>query len=187
MSFTPNSPGMPTPNNPNANDKTERVYKFFTSAEAIEVVKATPVEVTLGSGHESRKIAIRPLSTKQFLTAFKHIQEIGVPLLQVLASGTKPQISDIIALVETKIDKIVDLLQLILQRGDPEISREWIENNLDFMLDLQLILPAFIRQNGLEKMFSPKDQSGDPTSIETKRPRRPLGSESLLTEASQGS
>lgn len=178
MSFTPNSPGPTAPNNPNAKDNTERVYKFFTNAEAIGVIKASPVLVTLGSGHDARQLNIRPLNTKQFLLAFKHIQEIGVPLLQVLASGGKPQIGDIVALVETKIDKIVDLIQLILQRGDPDISREWIENNLDFMLDLQLILPAFVKQNGLEKMFSPKDQSGDPTSTDIRR--FPPGAEPLM-------
>jgi hypothetical protein len=47
---------------------------------------------------------------------------------------------------------------VILSRGN-DISLDWINDKLDVLLDLQLILPIFLRQNGLEKLFSPKEPS----------------------------
>jgi hypothetical protein len=139
--------------------QTERVMKMFSPADAIAVIKATTVNVTLGHGAEARQFVIRPLSPKQLLGAYKLIQELLVPLAQIFKPGQNVSLADLIGAVGVdNIGKLPELVKVILDRGNDPVSLDWINDNLDILLDLQLILPAFLQQNGLDKLFAPKGQ-----------------------------
>jgi hypothetical protein len=152
-------PGAGTPGrNDAAKGQTERVMKMFTPAEQIEVIKADTVTVSLGHGAESRQFVIRPLSPKQLLGAYQLIQEILLPLAEIFKPGESIGLGDLVRALGPNIEKVPELIKVILDRGNTPVSVDWINENLDILLDLQLILPAFLKQNGLDKLFSPKDQ-----------------------------
>jgi len=158
----PAYPGAPS--NPHAQgQKTERVYKLFTSAEEIEVIKADPSEVWIGSGDERRKVVIRPLNPRQMIRAYGLIQEIVLPLASLFRANTNISLADLISAIGPNIEKVPELIGIILERGN-NVSKDWIEENLDILLDLQIIIPIFLKQNALDKMFGPKGESGDRTS-----------------------
>lgn len=158
-------PGAGGPSNPksDAAARVERVYKFFSPAEAIRVIKSQEVRVTIGSPPEQREVIIKPLSPRGLAAAYNLIREILLPLLSLFRSGESPSVGDLVEALGPNIDKVPELVHVILSRGNT-ISKDWIEDNLDILLDLQLILPAFIEQNALDKLFSPKSKSDDQTS-----------------------
>jgi len=146
------------PSNPSAQKNEERVWKMFTPPEAINVIKARSELVTIGSGPEAREVTIRPLSPRQLLNAYQLISQLLVPLVENLRPGQDVSLGAILGALGPNIDKVPELIHVILSRGN-DISLDWINDKLDVLLDLQLILPIFLRQNGLEKLFSPKEPS----------------------------
>jgi hypothetical protein len=159
----PPYPGAASSNPHGAGQKTEKVYKMFTSQEEIEVIKASPDTLTIGSGDEKRKVTIFPLNPRQMIKAYGLIQEIVMPLAALFRPNTNISLADLIAAIGPNIEKVPELVGVILERGN-NVSQDWIENNLDILLDLQIIIPVFLRQNALDKMFGPKGESGVPTS-----------------------
>jgi hypothetical protein len=155
----PDAPFPGAPSNPNATgQKTERVVKLFTPAEQIAVIKAEPAEVRLGHGPEARTFTIAPLSSKQLLGAYKLIQELLVPLAKLFRPGVNVNLDDLLNAIGPNLERIPELIQIILQRGNGDVSLDWIENHIDILLDLQILIPIFLKQNGLDKLFAPKGQ-----------------------------
>lgn len=148
--------------------QTERVFKMFTPFERARVIKANPVKVILGSGNESREFTIRPLTPRQMVEAYGLMTEILVPLMKQFepsADGTPKNIGfmDLARSLGDNIDKIPLLVHIILSRGN-DVSLDWVNDHLDILLDLQMIIPAVVEQNGLDKLFGGKDQpSAAPT------------------------
>ncbi len=151
-------PGAQAPGKDASKAQSERVIKMFTPVEQIEVIKASTVKVTLGHGPEARSFVIKPLSPKQLLGAYQLIQEILLPLAEIFKPGQNISLGDLVRALGPNIEKVPELLKVILDRGNESVSLDWINDNLDILLDLQLILPAFLKQNGLDKLFAPKDQ-----------------------------
>ena len=158
-------PGAGGPSNPKADaeSRVERVYKFFSPPEAIRVIKSQEYKITIGSYPEQREVIIKPLSPRGLAQAYNLIREILLPLLGLFRTGESPTVGDLVEALGPNMDKIPELVYVILQRGNT-ISKDWIEENLDILLDLQLIIPAFVEQNALDKLFSPKSKSDAQTS-----------------------
>lgn len=148
---------------------TERIWKMFTDADKAKAIKASSTKITIGSGAEQREVSIRPLNPRQLVAAYGLIRDILTPLVSVFApnadgSPKDVQIGDILSAVGDNIDKVPELIFVILSRGN-EISRDWIEDNLDILLDLQLIVPTFMAQNGLDKLMGNAQASVAPTPV----------------------
>ncbi|MGH7744596.1 MAG: hypothetical protein ACREQ5_07240 [Candidatus Dormibacteria bacterium] len=152
----------------------ERVYKMFTPSERIAVIKGAPGQITLGSGGETRQFTVRPMNPRQLLSAYGLLRAILIPL-QVLFTPVdgKSQDFGLMQIAEAlgeNIDKIPALIHAILSRGN-DVSLDWIEEHLDILLDLQLIIPVFIEQNGLGKLFGPNAQSSAAPTSAAAEPR----------------
>lgn len=147
--------------------KTERIWKMFTPEDAAMAIKAEVAMVKIGSGDEMREVRIRPLNPRQLVGAYSLIRDILMPLVTVFqpnadGSPKKVEIGDILTALGDNIDKVPELVAVILSRGN-EISMDWINDNFDIILDLQLILPVFMRQNGLGKLLGNGLAAVDPT------------------------
>ncbi len=143
--------------NPVAKKPTERIWKLFTDAERVAAIKAEDATITIGSGSESRQVRIRPLNPRTLVTSYALIQAILVPLIKTFEpnpDGTPRDVSmqNILTALGDNIDKVPELIHVILRRGN-EISKDWLDDNLDILLDLQLIIPLFLEQNGLGKLM----------------------------------
>ena len=137
--------------------QTERVWKMFNDAERVAAIKAEAATIIIGSGPEAREVRIRPLNPRYLVASYSLIQEILVPLVRTFEpneDGTRRDVSiqSILTALGDNIEKIPELVYTILKRGN-EISKEWIDDNLDILLDLQLIIPIFLVQNGLGKLM----------------------------------
>lgn len=144
--------------------RSERVWKLFTDQDKAEAIKAQVVEITIGSGAEARKVRIRPMNPRQLVASYGLIRTLLLPLTKVFtpnADGSpKPvDMGELLEAVGTNIDKVPELVYEILRRGN-EISLDWINDNLDILIDLQLIIPVFLQQNGLGKLLG-NDQGVD--------------------------
>ncbi len=140
------------------NTRVDRVYKMFTPEERVRAIKAQRTEVEIGGsgGGDSLKIVIRPLSPKQFIEAFALIREVLFPIMALYGPGKSPGFADLLSVLGERIDKLPELVWFIIKRGN-NITQEWVDNNMDLGLDLQLILPPFIIQNGLERFLGGTD------------------------------
>ena len=133
--------------------RVDKIYKMFTPEERVRAIKDARIEVEIGSGAEKRTIVIRPLSPRQFIEAFGLIREVLVPIMGLYgATAGSPGMAEIIGVLGDKIDRVPELIHFIIKRGN-EVSLDWIMDNFDLGLDLQLILPPFIIQNGLDFLF----------------------------------
>lgn len=146
---------------------TERVWKMFTDEERVKAIKAERVTITIGSGAEAREVVIRPLNPRTLVTSYALIQAILVPLIKTFEPGPDGSRRDvsmqsILTSLGDNIDKLPELIYVILKRGN-EISKEWIDDNLDILLDLQLIIPLFLEQNGLGKLMGNDQPPVGPT------------------------
>lgn len=152
---------------PKNSQQTERIYKMFTSAERAAIIKANPVYVNIGSGPEMRQVVIRPLSPRQVIAAYGLIRDILIPIMRLYEpsdDGTKKAIglTEFVGALGENIDKLVDLIHAILQRGNT-ISKEWLDEHMDLVLDAQIIIPVFLEQNGLLKLLGNDQASVGPT------------------------
>ena len=137
--------------------RVDKIYKMFTPEERVRAIKDARIEVEIGSGAEKRTIVIRPLSPRQFIEAFGLIREVLVPIMGLYgATAGSPGMAEIIGVLGDKIDRVPELIHFIIKRGN-EVSLDWIMDNFDLGLDLQLILPPFIIQNGLERVLGGTD------------------------------
>jgi len=174
--------------------KQEKVWQFFTSAEKAAVIKGAPVKVRIGSGDESREVTIRPMNPKQLVEAWGLVADLMLPLIELFTpkDGEKVNVglAQLVSALGPKIEKIPRLVWVILSRGN-DISEEWIDNHLDMLLDLQQIIPAFINQNGLDKIFGgggPKEAPGEELPVESKTlpPMEELAASSISSADSTG-
>ena len=152
---------------PAKDTRIERVYKMFTPAERIHAIKAERIMVQIGGagGGEAMDITIRPLSPKQFVEAFQLIREVLVPIMGLYSPGAAtPGFADLLAVLGERIDKIPELVWFIIKRGN-NIEQAWVDNNMDLGLDLQLILPPFIVQNGLERILGGTDAPSQAVNV----------------------
>jgi hypothetical protein len=137
--------------------KNERVWKMFNDVEKVAAIKGASSTITIGSGHEAREVRIRPLNPRTLITSYGLIRDILVPLMKAFEpspDGSRRDVSmqSILSSLGDNIDKVPELIYVILQRGN-EISKDWLDENLDILLDLQLIIPIFLTQNGLGKLM----------------------------------
>lgn len=131
----------------------DKIYKMFTPEERIRAIKDERTVVEIGSGDERRTITIRPLSPRQFIDAFGLIREVLIPLMGLYTTnGSTPNLGQLIGTLGEKVDKIPELIWFIIKRGN-DVSLDWVMDHFDMGLDLQLILPPFIIQNGLERVL----------------------------------
>lgn len=136
---------------------TEKIWKMFNDAERVAAIKNEAATITIGSGDESRTVKIRPLNPRTLVASYALIQSILVPLIKTFepaADGSRRDVSmqSILTALGDNIDKVPELIWVILRRGN-EISKEWLDDNLDILLDLQIIIPLFLEQNGLDKLM----------------------------------
>jgi hypothetical protein len=130
---------------------------MFNDTEKVAAIKGASSTITIGSGPEAREVRIRPLNPRTLIQSYGLIRDILVPLMKTFepnADGSRRDVSmqGILNSLGDNIDKVPELIYVILQRGN-EISKEWIDDNLDILLDLQLIIPIFLTQNGLGKLM----------------------------------
>ena len=150
---------------------TERIWKMFTDSERVAAIKAENATITIGSGSEARDVVIRPLNPRTLVTSYALIQAILVPLIKTFEPGPDGQRRDvsmqnILTALGDNIEKVPELIHVILRRGN-EISKDWLDDNLDILLDLQLIIPLFLEQNGLGKLMGNGQASVGPTQTPT--------------------
>jgi hypothetical protein len=135
--------------------RVQRVRKFFSEPEAIEALKAAPVHIRIGNpAFETRDVTIYPLTPGQFAVAYSTLKDVLLPVLDLFKPGeAAPQLPQIMDVLGDKVSQLPKLIHTILQRSPNPPSEDWLNSNMDFLLDLQLIIPPFIAQNGLEKLF----------------------------------
>jgi hypothetical protein len=140
----------------NGQPKTEQVVKMFMDADKIAAIKGTTVTVYVGT--PPTPVVIRPLSTRGMIEAYKYLRHLLLPILTLAknSAGGAQTVSGIMDAFGENIDDVPKLLAIILQRANPAIDEAWVLEKLDILLDLQLIIPPFLQQNGLDRMFSGK-------------------------------
>ena len=138
--------------------RVDKIYKMFTPEERIREIKSDKITIEIGSGDEKRSVWIRPLTPRNFIEAFGLIREVLVPLMSLYAPNAEsPSMGKLIEMLGERVDKVPDLLYFIIKRGNNDVTKDWVMDNLDMGLDLQLILPPFIVQNGLERILGGAD------------------------------
>jgi len=138
--------------------KVESIIKFFMSSDKIAAIKAEDTRVTIGT--PPMEVNIRPMSPKLVAESYTLIRQLLLPILTVISmsqAGGNVSISAFLDAFGENIDALPELIFKILQRGNGEVTREWCDDHLDFLLDAQLILPIFLRQNGLDRLFAGKE------------------------------
>jgi hypothetical protein len=140
-------------------ERTQKVVRWFLPAETVAVIKKTQSVVTIGSGAEAREVVIRPLTPLGFVKVYGTLKKVLVPLMELYRAGERaPALSQILHALGDNVGELPSLLTAILERGN-EISEDWVNKNLDLFLDMNVIIPAFIEQNGLEKLFGGKGEA----------------------------
>jgi hypothetical protein len=166
---------------PSSKDKTENVIKFFFDADKIAAIKAQDTRITIGT--PPTPIVIRPMSPKGVAESYVLIRKLVMPLITLINEARQGSTLNLGLMMEAfgeNIEILPELLYRIIQRGNPDLTREWCDEHIDFALDAMLIIPIFLEQNGLGKLFSGKVQA----ALEEK-PGAPPESEPPLTEESQ--
>jgi hypothetical protein len=143
------------PDRPGGQARVQRVRKFFSEPAAIEALKASPVYIRIGNpAFETRDVIVYPLTPAQFAVAYSTLKDVLLPVLDLFKPGqAAPQLPQIMDVLGDKVSQLPKLINIILQRSPNPPSEDWLNSNMDFLLDLQLIIPPFIAQNGLEKLF----------------------------------
>jgi hypothetical protein len=115
---------------------------------------------------------LKPLSTRQMVSIFKSLRHLILPIMS-LAQRSKSEngavtLTHILNAFGDNIDDVPKLIHAILMRGNPDLSEEWVLDHFDVILDMQVILPHFMRQNNLDRLFSGKSAAPvEPSSPES--------------------
>ena len=149
-----NSPSAPGTDK----ERTESVVRMFNDSERMGIVTKQSVLLTLGT--PPLEVHIMPMSVGQLLKVLPMLKQLLAPLLAALkerkAGETLAMGTFIEMLMESLGDhpeRLPELIQAMLERGN-NITIPWIENNFDFVPDMQQLLPVFLKQNGLDKLFN---------------------------------
>jgi len=137
--------------------RTDRILKMFPSADKIKAIKADTKKVTLGHGENELDVTIYPMSPKQMVQAYGLIRQLILPIIGIVMKqnvGDQIAITDILDAFGENVDKLPQLIFYILERGNRNVTQEWVDDHFDLVLDLQAILPPFLEQNGLGKLFA---------------------------------
>ena len=142
-----------------ADDRTEQTVHLLNQTEKIEALEKKAETVILGT--PPVKLTILPMTPAQMLVAWPLIRKIAGPFFKVMAAVQAGQSADAFAVffdaLGDDISFLPDLIWLIIKRGnDMTITRQWVDDNFDFGPDLAAILPIFVRQNYLAKLFMGK-------------------------------
>jgi hypothetical protein len=149
----------PKPGSPEVGKRNEKVWKFFTPQERIDVIKANTRTVSIGHGAERRDVTIQPMNVIGLAESYGVLRKLIGPILEVFSKTSNPSIPVLIDALGENISELPSFIAAILKRGN-NISTEWINEHFDVLLDLQTILPIFIEQNGLEKVFNTGNENG---------------------------
>jgi len=171
--------------------KVESIIKFFMSEDKIAAIKAEDTRITIGT--PPMQVSIKPMSPKLVADSYTLIRKLLLPILTVISmsqAGDNVPISAFLDAFGENIDALPELIFKILQRGNPDVTREWCDEHLDFLLDVQVILPIFLRQNGLDRLFAGKEvapQIGAGAAVAEEKPAPPMGeSPALLRSSADG-
>ena len=137
--------------------RTDRILKMFPPAEKIKAIKADTKKLTLGHGENELDVTIYPMSPKQMVLAYGLIRQLILPIIGIVMKqnvGQQIAITDILDAFGENVDKLPQLIFYILERGNRNVTQEWVDDHFDLVLDLQAILPPFLEQNGLGKLFA---------------------------------
>jgi hypothetical protein len=166
---------------PSSKDKTENVIKFFFDAEKIAAIKAQDTRITIGT--PPTPIVIRPMSPKGVAESYVLIRKLVMPLITLINEAREGAPMNLGLMMEAfgeNIEILPELLFRIISRGNPDLTRDWCDEHIDFALDAMLIIPIFLEQNGLGKLFSGKAQAAL-----VENPGTPPEQSSKQTEESQ--
>src|SRR5215831_3548530 len=135
--------------------KTEDTLRMYTDDEKLAVISKGAVKMEIGT--PPQEITLYPLSLRQLMVFLPKLKTAMGPLL-VLFKDRKTgdpavPIAQIVDALAEKIDEVPDLVFTLLERGNGNISKEWLMDHFDFVPDMQAIIPVFLRQNGLDKLF----------------------------------
>lgn len=134
---------------------TEEVVRTFNSRERMDVIAKQAIEIEVGS--PATKIVMTPLSTRQVMALLPKLKAIVGPVITAFRSRKGTDTVPIDVLFDTitdNIEQLPQLLTLILQRGNPSISEEFVLDKIDLILDMKFMMPIFLWQNGLDKLFN---------------------------------
>lgn len=142
--------------NEKAGVKTENVVKMFGDPDKIRAIKASTVTVIVGN--PPTELVIRPLNPKLGVEAYSVLRTTMLPIVNLYRKQVAGDVTivDVFDAFGENVAKIPHLIFLILSRGNPQITEEWVDNNLDLVPDLMTILPHFMAQNMFDTLFSPK-------------------------------
>lgn len=145
--------------------KTENVIKMFGDPEKIKALKASTVVVTIGT--PATEVIIKPLNPKLGVEAYRLLRTTMMPIIMLYKSQVEGNVNfmEVFDAFGENVDQIPKLIHLILSRGNPSISLEWVENNLDLVPDLLTIIPPFMEQNMFDTLFSPKARVPQQSSL----------------------
>lgn len=137
--------------------RTDRILKMFPSEDKIKAIKADTKKVTLGHGENELVVTVYPMSPKQMVQAYGLIRQLILPIIGIVMKqnvGQQIAITDILDAFGENVDKLPELIFYILSRGNQGVTQEWVNDHFDLVLDMQAILPPFLEQNGLGKLFA---------------------------------
>ena len=119
------------------------------------------------------------MSPKQMVKAYGLIRVLLLPIVGVVAkqsAGEKIEVADLLEMFGENVDKIPELIYMILERGN-DVSQEWIDEHMDLVLDVMQIAPLFLEQNGMVKLHSGNGEASTAVAQDG-QPQRPLTEES---------
>lgn len=179
------------PPNSKPGEQVEEVIKMMNDDEAIRAIKNEAHVISIGSAEDQREVRLLPLSPRQAMQAWPLIKKLIVPILTIAKSAQEGQsmsLSDIMeSLGEDNIEALPKFLALVLQRGNPGLTEDWIMDNLDLVLDLKTILPIFMKINMFDKLLGGKSTPPPAGSSIDELPKPKDAAAAVVTKAnSQG-
>lgn len=165
--------------------KTEDVVRMFSDIEKMDILAADGVNIEIGS--PPIVITLFPLSTRQLLQALPRIRQYLAPLMAAFKNRNSGDVMPIGVLIDglaENVAELPELIETILMRGNV-VSKEFIMDNLNFFPDMAKIVPVFLKQNGLDKMFGlGKRVAPLPSSSNGAEPRSETSAEATPISAS---
>lgn len=136
--------------------KVEDVVRMYSDEERMAVVGKEAVKLKIGT--PEKEIMLYPLSLRQVIAFLPKLKSVLGPVLLLFKerkTGDPPvPIASIIEALSEKVEELPDVLMVIFSRGNGDVDKDWLMDHLNLVPDMQVVLPIFLKQNGLDKLLN---------------------------------
>ena len=138
-------------------DRTEKTVHMLDTAEKVEALNPTIERITIGT--PPIEVAIMPMTPAQMVKAWPLLTKLFKPMAKMAQASQIGQVDfeSLLDSIGTDVSFVPELLWLILERGNKDIiTKEFVNDHLNFIEDAIKIFPIFLKQNPVQKLFMGK-------------------------------